>query len=163
LILYAWRKHFGKLFNRHLLGIGIQSKLNSGLGKLMRSHSPFKLLLLGGLNGLLPCGMVFFALTNAILTGDILSSGFAMLAFGVGTLPAMISVIFMMNKISISSRKKMSKAVPYLLTVVGLLVILRGMNLGIPFISPSAKVIEHKVETNDGTELEMELDIECCH
>lgn len=164
LILFAWQKYLHALFPFKIPSFKIQATLNKGLGKIIRSHSPFKLLLLGGLNGLLPCGMVFVALSNAILTGDILYSSLAMLAFGVGTLPAMMAVVFMMNKISTSTRKKMSRAVPYLLTVVGLLIILRGLNLGIPFISPNVKMVEKKIEQKDGSCVnESTVEMDCCH
>ena len=128
---------------------------------MIKSKSPFKLILLGGLNGLLPCGMVFAALLNAILTGEILGSALAMAAFGIGTLPAMMAVTFMANKINSNVRQKMNKAVPYLLTLVGVLVILRGMNLNIPFISPNTTVVE-QVDAETG-ETETQVEMSCCH
>ena len=161
IILYAWRKYFQNLFSSKLPSIGIQPVLNKGLGKIIKSNSPFKLLLLGTLNGLLPCGMVFVALGNALLTGGVIPSALAMIAFGIGTLPAMVAVTFMANKINVSARKKLNRIVPYMLTLVGLLIILRGMNLGIPFISPSATVIE-KVINEDG-EVESSVQMDCCH
>lgn len=161
LILFAWRKYFSKLFSGKIPTFGVQSFLNKGLGKVIKSQSPFKLILLGGLNGLLPCGMVFAALLNAILTGEILGSALAMAAFGVGTLPAMIAVTFMANKINANVRQKMNKAVPYLLTVVGILVILRGMNLNIPYISPNTTVVEQVDENTGKTETKVEMS--CCH
>jgi hypothetical protein len=161
LILYAWRKYFSNLFSGKLPTFGIQSFLNKGLGKVIKSNSPFKLVLLGGLNGLLPCGMVFAALLNAILTGEILGSALAMAAFGIGTLPAMMAVTFMANKINSNVRQKMNKAVPYLLTIVGILVVLRGMNLNIPFISPNTTVVE-QVDMETG-ETETQVEMSCCH
>ena len=164
LILFAWKKYFNQIITIKIPTFGIQSSLNSGLGKIIRSKSPLKLLLLGGLNGLLPCGMVFVALANAILTGGLISSAIAMAAFGVGTLPAMIAVVFMMNKITPTARQRMNKAVPYLLTIVGLLVILRGLNLGIPYISPTVKMVEQKINTEEGEEeLESTVQMDCCH
>lgn len=161
LILFAWRKHFQRLFSAKIPTLGIQPFLNKRLGKVIKSKSPFKLVLLGTLNGLLPCGMVFVALGNAILTGDIVLSALAMLAFGIGTLPAMIAVTFMANKINTKARQKMNKIVPYMLTIVGLLIILRGMNLGIPYISPSTKLVE-KVNT-EGSQVETSVEMDCCH
>lgn len=165
LVLYAWRKYFSALIPFKLPTLGIQSTLNNSLGKIIRSNSPFKLLFLGGINGLLPCGMVFVALSNAILTGDVIPSAIAMASFGIGTLPSMIAVVFMMNKVTPSIRQKMNKAVPYLLTVVGILIILRGMNLGIPFISPTVKMIEKKIENTNGQEssIESTVQMDCCH
>lgn len=162
LILFAWRKYFGKIFNGSIPGIKIQSFLNKGLGKALKSKSPFRLLFLGNLNGLLPCGMVFAALLNAILTGDFLYSGLAMVAFGIGTLPAMVTVTFIANKISSSARQKMNRVVPYLLTLVGLLIVLRGMNLDIPYLSPKVTLVENQEESNiESTSQEVEMS--CCH
>ena len=42
--------------------------------------------------GWLPCGLVYTALTLAATTGDMLRSGLTMLAFGLGTMPAVMSV-----------------------------------------------------------------------
>ena len=160
LIIFAWRKYIQKSFSSKIPSLGIQSTLNKSLGKVIRSNSPFKLLLLGGLNGLLPCGMVFTALLNAVLTGEIIYSGLAMVAFGVGTLPAMIAVVFMTNKISQSARQKMNNLVPYLLTIVGVLIILRGLNLGIPYISPTIKAVQ---QTENSSVNNTEVEMSCCH
>ena len=164
LIIFAWKKQLFSIFPMAIPRIGIQSTLNKGLGKIIHSSSPFKLLFLGFLNGLLPCGMVFVALSNAILTGDIFSSTLAMIAFGIGTLPAMMAVVFMMNKLSTTIRQKMNKVVPYLLTIVALLIILRGMNLGIPYLSPSVKIVEKKIDSTDEKSLiESKVTMDCCH
>lgn len=162
LILFAWRKYFQRLFSGHLPGFKIQSFLNKGLGKVLKSKSPFRLFLLGNLNGLLPCGMVFAALLNAILTGDFMYSGLAMVAFGVGTLPAMVAVTFVANKISGSARQKMNRVVPYLLTLVGLLIVLRGMNLDIPYLSPKVTLVEN-TETVNHEVPAPEVEMSCCH
>ncbi len=166
LILYAWKKYIGNLLPFKNSKFSIQPLLNKGLGKVIRSKNPLRLFFLGFLNGLLPCGMVFVALTNAILTGDIIPSAIAMIAFGIGTLPAMIGVVFMMNKITQQTRQKMTRLVPYLLTIVGLLIILRGLNLGIPYISPSVKMIEKKMDTKEGEaepQTEQTIQMDCCH
>ena len=161
LIAFAWRKYLKSLFNAHIPALPIQGFLNKRLGKVLRSKNPLKLLFLGALNGLLPCGMVYAALLNALLTGNIIGSASAMIAFGIGTLPAMIGVIFMANKFTPKLRGSMNKMVPYLITVVGLLIILRGLNLGIPYISPQLKIKQNTEQNLDekGDSLEME----CCH
>ena len=161
LIFFAWRKRLKSMFNAHIPTLPIQQFLNKSLGKVIRSKNPFKLLFLGGLNGLLPCGMVYAGLLNALLTGNVLGSSLAMIAFGVGTLPAMIGVIFMANKITPNLRGKFNTVVPYLISMVGLLIILRGLNLGIPYVSPIIKMEQNNPETvgSDGGNLNME----CCH
>lgn len=88
----------------------------------------------GMANGLLPCGMVYLGLTNALGSGTLLSSILSMLAFGIGTLPAM----FFMPLIAHSKwQVRIPKIVIALvLTLIGTLTIIRGMNLGIPYVSP---------------------------
>lgn len=85
-------------------------------------------------NGLLPCGLVYVGLTNALGTTSILNSTLAMTAFGLGTLPAM----FFMPLIAKSKWKvRIPKIVISIaLSLIGLLTIVRGMNLGIPYLSP---------------------------
>ena len=160
LIVYAWRKYLGSLFKHHLPTLPIQKHLNTALGKVIRSKSPAKLSFLGLLNGFLPCGMVYAALLNALLTGDIIGSVLAMVFFGIGTLPAMVGVIFMANKITPQLRSKFNKVVPYMITMVGLLIVLRGSNLGIPYISPLIKVELTKINSTD-TKSD-NLTMECC-
>jgi len=164
LILFAWRKYLQRLAFGKFPGLNITFGLNSLLGKVIRSKSPLKLLFLGGLNGLLPCGMVFFALLNAIQTGEILGSVLAMAAFGFGTLPSMLAVTFASNKISVALRGKLSRVVPVMLTVVGVLIVMRGMNLNIPYISPEVKFTEQVANSDDDEEKpKQEVKMNCCH
>lgn len=157
LILFAWRKWFStKLFSK-VPNFGIQSVVSKGLGKVIKSKSPFKIGTLGILNGFLPCGMVYAALVNALLAGNPTGSAYAMIAFGIGTLPSMIAVGFAANRINSGMRQKFNKVVPYLLTVVGILIVLRGMNLDIPYISPKVSIKTTTI-TN-----EPEVEMSCCH
>lgn len=156
MIVYAWRKYLRKLFGSHIPDIGINSLIGKGLGRIIKSESRMKLFLLGSLNGLLPCGMVYLGLMNALITGNALDSSLAMTAFGIGTLPSMIAVAFAANKISNAFRMKLNRIVPYILTLVGILIILRGMNLDIPYISPRIEL----VKTADHTE---KVEMSCCH
>jgi sulfite exporter TauE/SafE len=91
---------------------------------------------IGLLNGLLPCGMLYMAAAAAAATGNALNAAQFMVGFGIATLPALIAVqsFSLYNK---NFRQVITKAFPVMMTAVGILLILRGMNLGIPFISPS--------------------------
>lgn len=156
LILFAWRKYFGKLLGLHFPDSGVSAFVGRSIGKVLHSGNPLKLVLLGTLNGLLPCSMVYIALMNALLPGNMVEGALAMVAFGAGTLPSMIAVAFAANKISNETRNKLNRAVPYLLTLVGALIILRGMNLNIPFVSPAIKTVK--------TEQQVEkVEMSCCH
>lgn len=160
LIIFAWRKYLHKLLPS-MPALSVVNKFTGkGMSAVMRSGSPFKLFFLGSINGLLPCGMVFVGLTNAVLTGNIVEGSLAMAMFGLGTLPSMFAVAFMANKLSSSFRTKMNKSVPYLLSIVGVLIMLRGMNLNIPYLSPAPHVVENVQE--DGS-VDTKVEMSCCH
>jgi hypothetical protein len=123
-------------FNNNNSVIKLLENLRRALGKLFTKDNHFSLFSIGLLNGLLPCGLVYMAAAGAIATGDILKSVVFMSFFGLGTLPIMWSIAFFGNYIGISIRQKIRTVYPYLMTIMACLLILRGMGLGIPYISP---------------------------
>ncbi len=107
------------------------------IGRLLRTaKGPAGFMALGMANGLLPCGMVYIALATTLSFSTIPESTIFMAAFGAGTIPAMMGVAYAGRALSIEWRSNLRKAVPFFITLMGLVLILRGMNLGIPFISP---------------------------
>ena len=162
MIIFAWQK---RLFSGFAAWNSFNGFLSKGIGNIMGSDSPFKLLLLGSINGLLPCGMVFIALMNAVTGGSPLNGALAMVAFGLGTLPAMMIVGLAASKMNRSLQQRINAYVPYMLTIVGLLVCLRGMNLNIPYLSPSIKMakkteVGHDCKTPNPHQ---EVKMDCCH
>lgn len=140
IILYAWRKVLftGSFFQQFRFSF-IQRFTSKNMGKIIRLNSPVKYLLFGNLNGLLPCGMVYTALITSVITGNPIKSGIVMLVFGLGTIPGMILITLFANQLSTRFRSRINKALPYLVTLIGLIILLRGLNLGIPFFSPEVK------------------------
>lgn len=134
LILIAWRKHWLKRIE--LRTPGLQNWISKKMSLLLRQKGTSKLFGIGLLNGLLPCGMIFLALANALLAANPIGSAAAMAAFGLGTLPALLGVGFFAQRINQAFRTKLTTAFPYILSVIGLMIILRGANLGIPVLSP---------------------------
>ncbi|MDX2048386.1 MAG: sulfite exporter TauE/SafE family protein [Chitinophagaceae bacterium] len=105
--------------------------------RLLHSSSGIRgFLLLGMANGLLPCGMVYVALATAFSFTEVFESVFFMAMFGAGTLPAMMFVAYALQKPFIKTGRLFKKLVPFFMVAMAVLLILRGMNLGIPFISP---------------------------
>ncbi len=123
-------------FSRILL----QAKL--ALGKLLGKSNYKSLYTIGLLNGLLPCGPVYVALTAAIASKTVIESIFFMFLYGLGTLPLMFLTVLLGNAINQEYRNKILKFYPVLLFVLGLLFVLRGMELGIPYISPSENALQ---------------------
>jgi sulfite exporter TauE/SafE len=120
--------------------------LRQQLGKLFQSKKLNSLFFIGVLNGFLPCGLVYLALTSSIISASPVNGGLFMLFFGLGTFPMMFATVLMGNYLNQSLRQKIDKAVPTLLFFMAVLLILRGMNLGLSFISPEFGTgHEHKV------------------
>ena len=111
-------------------------KVQQIMSRLLQSQNLHHYLLLGMANGLLPCGMVYLAIAGALSTTSVIYSTLFMAAFGMGTLPAMLALSFLGVRIKLSIRQQLKQIVPYAMAAMALVLILRGLNLGIPFISP---------------------------
>ncbi len=113
------------------------SKIKSSLGKQFKNKSYQSLFTIGLLNGFLPCGMVYVALFGAIAMQNVSFGILYMLLFGIGTIPMMSSVTYLNSIMTVSFRNKIQKAIPYVGVIIGILFILRGLGLGIPYVSPA--------------------------
>ena len=91
---------------------------------------------LGLINGLLPCGMVYMGLAFSTILASAWHSASFMAVFGLGTLPLMVAMPFLFTIISSKWRSRFNKAIPIIVAVFGMLLILRGLDLGIPYLSP---------------------------
>jgi hypothetical protein len=116
--------------------------VHGAFGKLIKRKSTLSLFMLGMINGLLPCGAVYFALLGSLVYGGLFEGALFMAIFGLGTLPAMATITYFANSISLSLREKFRKASPVILILFGGLFIVRGMNLNIPLISPKVEITE---------------------
>jgi sulfite exporter TauE/SafE len=111
-------------------------RLKSAMSIMLRQRSYTALLLLGLLNGLLPCGLVYVAATSAMTIGSVFGGFIYMALFGAGTVPLMLVIGLSGKLIPISLRLKLTRAIPISIFAVATLLILRGMSLGIPYVSP---------------------------
>lgn len=139
----------GKLFKNHSFSIpflnNFFNRVRYELGELFKSNSSHTLYLIGLLNGLLPCGLVYMAIAGSIAAGSIAKGMLFMAFFGLGTLPVMWSVIFFGNFISIGVRQKIRMLYPYLMLLIACLLIIRGLGLGIPYLSPALTMHNQQV------------------
>ena len=115
------------------------------LGNLLRQRRFHTLYAIGFFNGLLPCGLVYFAIAGAIATGATWQGALFMTAFGTGTLPAMVAVSWFTDLISLRFRTRIRRFIPFIAGIMAVLLIMRGLNLGIPYISPLLSPQEEKV------------------
>lgn len=130
------------LAKKHFLTIMFDT-LRTKLGNLFVRKNYHSVFFIGLLNGLLPCGLVYMALAGAISTVSVINSSIFMAAFGLGTLPVMWSISFFGAFINIRVRQGIRKVYPYLMTVMAILLILRGLGLDIPYISPALHQGQH--------------------
>ncbi len=140
-------------------------KLKKSIGNLFSVRSFSSLFFIGLLNGLLPCGLVYMAIAGAIGTGGIAEGTLYMILFGLGTIPMLLAISLAGNMMSMTIRKKVNKVIPVLIVVVGILFILRGLSLGIPYLSPPKQKIEQKFEKSleqNTTQIIMESKGDCC-
>ncbi|MHB1306351.1 MAG: sulfite exporter TauE/SafE family protein [Limisphaerales bacterium] len=112
------------------------SRLKSAMAGLLHRRSVGALGVLGLLNGLLPCGLVYVAGAAATTTHSTLDGFAYMLAFGLGTVPLMLAISLSGRLIHVSVHRLLLKAVPVSVFLVALLLIVRGLGLGIPYLSP---------------------------
>jgi sulfite exporter TauE/SafE len=129
-----------KTFNKYNFSKPIYkiiSKVKSSLGAALKRKSPDTFLTIGFLNGFLPCGLVYMAVFGAIASGNALEGSLYMAIFGLGTIPLMTTAIYFSNFLKGTLRQKIQKAIPVFVVLIGALFILRGLGLGIPYISPA--------------------------
>jgi sulfite exporter TauE/SafE len=120
----------------------ILQALKNKLAGQFRKQGISSLFSIGVLNGLLPCGLVYLAAAGATASGSVAKSTLFMALFGAGTLPLMFSLSFTSHLFSLKARNMIRKGMPLVIGLMAVLLILRGLNLGISYISP--KISEEK-------------------
>lgn len=136
LLLLFLNQRFGKV--NFAIFYRFTSKIKNQLGVYLKSEkSVLSYLFIGVLNGFLPCGLVYVAIAAAIATGSVFKSSLLMFGFGLGTIPVMVLLMYFGKFLSQNIRSKINAVTPYLIMGMAILLIIRGMNLGIPYISPS--------------------------
>lgn len=119
----------------------IISKVKSSLGKALKKKTADTFLTIGFLNGFLPCGLVYMAVFGSIATGSLIEGSLYMVLFGLGTIPLMTTAIYLGKFLNSTIKQRIQKAIPVFVVIIGVLFILRGLGLGIPYISP-APIVE---------------------
>lgn len=122
--------------------------VKSNLGRVLQKADYRSRFTTGILNGFLPCGMVYMALTASLAGGGIWQGALYMALFGLGTLPFMFAIVLAGNLMNQAFRTKILKAVPIIMIILGGLFILRGLELGIPYVSPKAEAMTISKDPN---------------
>ncbi len=143
---------FGALITGTRIHARLTVLISKAWNRLMGENSARSLLAIGLLNGFLPCGLVYVALAGAITTGGAIAGSLFMIMFGLGTLPVMLAISIAGRLLGDGFRSKLRRVVPIAGVMLAVLFILRGMSLGIPYISPKEQTTESGQTTMD-----------CCH
>ncbi|EGV44001.2 sulfite exporter TauE/SafE family protein [Bizionia argentinensis JUB59] len=117
------------------------SKIKSGLGAALKKKTADTFLTIGFLNGFLPCGLVYMAVFGSLASANALEGALYMTLFGIGTIPLMTTAIYLGKFLNATIKQRIQKAIPIFVVIIGLLFIVRGLGLGIPYLSP-APVVE---------------------
>ena len=112
------------------------SKIKSSLGQALKKKTADTFLTIGFLNGFLPCGLVYMAVFGAVATGSLFNGSVYMILFGLGTIPLMTTAIYLGKFINSTIKQRIQKVIPVFIIIIGILFILRGLGLGIPYLSP---------------------------
>jgi uncharacterized protein len=118
--------------------IGLFSRLSK---PAMQSKSAWSVAVLGALNGLLPCGLIYISLAGAVSSGSALNGALFMAAVGIGTLPAMLTIMSLRQYVGTGIKRFSKYAVPVIAATLAVFLILRGLNLDIPYLSPKVEKV----------------------
>ena len=112
-------------------------KIKNSLGKELKKKGNDTFFTIGFLNGFLPCGLVYMAVFGALATSNAFTGSLYMFLFGLGTIPLMTAFVYLGNFTKGNFRKNIQKAIPVMVVLIGVLFIIRGLGLGIPYVSPA--------------------------
>ncbi len=123
------------------------SKVKSALGAELKRKTLDSFFTIGFLNGFLPCGLVYMAVFGSIASGSALEGSLYMIFFGLGTIPLMTTATYLGNFLNARIKNYLVRAIPVAVVVIGMLFIVRGLGLGIPYVSPSNLVAVEQVSS----------------
>jgi len=114
----------------------LQRWYNAFWGSLFKRFGSRSFFIAGFLNGLLPCGLTWMAVAMAITAESVLASAITMALFGIGTAPALTAAFISKKALRLTSFGSFRFVLPLLTLCIGLLLVVRGMGLNIPYVSP---------------------------
>ncbi len=148
---------FGKL-------ISVFDPIRRGMQQLFHEKNNKALFLIGLFNGLLPCGLVYMAIAGAIGSADFITAIVYMMLFGLGTLPLLLVISLLGNVVNQAIRKQINRVVPVIVLLIGILFILRGLSLGIPYLSPPERKLSPYNQVRVGqVPVNKAVENGCCH
>lgn len=114
----------------------VLNTLKLHLGLYLKKESFYSIYMIGVLNGFLPCGMVYIALVGAVAMSNSTLAALYMLLYGVGTIPLLSVLLYVKDVFSVKLKQQLQNIIPVFVVVLGVLFIVRGLGLGLPYLSP---------------------------
>ena len=149
ILVFVILPKLGVVFNNSNAVTRLFEKLRSSLGQLFIRKNYHSVFFIGLLNGLLPCGLVYIAIAGAVSTTSMIKSSLFMAAFGLGTLPVMWSIAFFGSSINMNIRRSIKKLYPYVMVLLAVMLIVRGLGLQIPYMSPAFNQEKPVIQCHD--------------
>lgn len=150
LFLFAGIVSFIPMNNRIHIKLPWTDFVKQHLGRFIGSPALSSIAMSGLLNGLLPCGLVYMMLSATLVLHTPLEAVMFAYLFGMGTLPILIAIVFFKSKLNFNKGMAFKKLTPLIVFSFGCLFLLRGLNLGIPYLSPKVQVTKGEIHS-------------CCH
>ncbi len=112
------------------------NSIKNNLGTSLKKKEISTFFTIGFLNGLLPCGLVYMAIFGALTSTTFYEGAIYMALFGLGTVPLMTAVVLLGNITNTINRRRIQQLIPVVVVIIGLFFVVRGLGLGIPYVSP---------------------------
>jgi len=105
----------------------LTARLKQIFGQFLKAKNPLSMVLLGAVNGMLPCGLTYMAVSYCFILPDSLSGVFYMASFGIGTLPAMIGVTTVLNHVINLKKWNLNKLITSGIIILGCSLVARAL------------------------------------
>lgn len=149
IILFAWSSYYNRIPQLKWLNNWISKSMSRIFKNKNEKGKNYRLFSFGVVNAFLPCGMVYVALLSAMNVGSIKHAALFMAIFGVATLPGFLVLALVKTRIGHWNFLSKKVIVASLVSLVGIAIILRGMNLGIPYISPKMEITKNEESSEE--------------
>lgn len=121
-----------RLFLNTSVGKSINNTTYQLLNGLLKRSKTTPTFMIGMVNGLLPCGLVYVAISGALMATSHIGGMQFMLYFGLGTLPMMFIIMLLPTLGSKKSIKGFNKVLPYVNLLFGIFLIYRALAVNLP-------------------------------
>ncbi len=138
-VIFSSNQFHGFKLSRYI--IKATNVLRSFMFKYLRKEGTFALYIFGILNGALPCGLVYMAVLGSMASANPLHGALFMMLFGLANSPALLAIVWAKGLLKSEYLTRIRRAIPAFVVIMGLIFVIRGLGLGIPYLSPKAEAL----------------------